>query len=331
MNIFIVQTIIMIILALVIFYLIIYNKTLNLERRISKYSIEAIKDNSVSLFDFLSKFYNDLVVGLSSKLRKSHFLRNYASKYNKYITYENEKTVSNMDYVSNKFYISFAFIFVIFLARIIEGVMPSYYDILISGLLGFFVLDIYFKITDYIKKKKVEQDLLNAIIIMNNAFRSGRSTIQAIEIVSKELTGPIKQEFKKMHLEISYGLSLDVVFDRFSKRVDSEEVDYITSSLSILNKTGGNIIKVFASIEKMLFNKRKLKQEMKSLTSSANMLSKMLLFMPFVFVILISLLNPNYFMPLINTTLGNIILFFIIAIYILYIIIVNRIMKVRFE
>lgn len=331
MNIFIVQTIIMIILALVIFYLIIYNKTLNLERRISKYSIEAIKDDSVSLFDFLSKFYNDLVVGLSSKLRKSHFLRNYASKYNKYITYENEKTVSNMDYVSNKFYISFAFIFVIFLARIIEGVMPSYYDILISGLLGFFVLDIYFKITDYIKKKKVEQDLLNAIIIMNNAFRSGRSTIQAIEIVSKELTGPIKQEFKKMHLEISYGLSLDVVFDRFSKRVDSEEVDYITSSLSILNKTGGNIIKVFASIEKMLFNKRKLKQEMKSLTSSANMLSKMLLFMPFVFVILISLLNPNYFMPLINTTLGNIILFFIIAIYILYIIIVNRIMKVRFE
>lgn len=331
MNIFIVQTIIMIILALVIFYLIIYNKTLNLERRISKYSIEAIKDDSVSLFDFLSKFYNDLVVGLSSKLRKSHFLRNYASKYNKYITYENEKTVSNMDYVSNKFYISFAFIFVIFLARIIEGVMPSYYDILISGLLGFFVLDIYFKITDYIKKKKVEQDLLNAIIIMNNAFRSGRSTIQAIEIVSKELTGPIKQEFKKMHLEISYGLSLDVVFDRFSKRVDSEEVDYITSSLSILNKTGGNIIKVFASIEKMLFNKRKLKQEMKSLTSSANMLSKMLLFMPFVFVILISLLNPNYFMPLINTTLGNIILFFIIAIYILYVIIVNRIMKVRFE
>ena len=331
MNIFIVQTIIMIILALVIFYLIIYNKTLNLERRISKYSIEAIKDDSVSLFDFLSKFYNDLVVGLSSKLRKSHFLRNYASKYNKYITYENEKTVSNMDYVSNKFYISFAFIFVIFLARIIEGVMPSYYDILISGLLGFFVLDIYFKITDYIKKKKVEQDLLNAIIIMNNAFRSGRSTIQAIEIVSKELTGPIKQEFKKMHLEISYGLSLDVVFDRFSKRVDSEEVDYITSSLSILNKTGGNIIKVFASIEKMLFNKRKLKQEMKSLTSSANMLSKMLLFMPFVFVILISLLNPNYFMPLINTTLGNIILFFIIGIYVLYVIIVNRIMKVRFE
>ena len=81
--------------------------------------------------------------------------------------------------------------------------------------------------------------------------------MQAIEIVAKELKGPISQEFKKMHLEISYGLSLDVVFERFSKRIESEEVSYITSSLSILNKTGGNIIKVFSSIEKMLFNKRK--------------------------------------------------------------------------
>ena len=165
---------------------------------------------------------------------------------------------------------------------------------------------------------------------MNNAFRSGRSTMQAIEIVSQELKGPIKQEFKKMHLEISYGLSLDVVFDRFSKRVDSEEVNYITSSLSILNKTGGNIIKVFSSIEKMLFSKRKLKEEMKSLTSSARMISKVLLFMPFVFVIFISILNPTYFASLINTTVGNILLAIIILIYALYAFIVNKVMKVRF-
>ena len=154
--------------------------------------------------------------------------------------------------------------------------------------------------------------------------------MQAIEIVAHELKGPIKQEFKKMHLEISYGLSLDVVFDRFSKRVESEEVSYITSSLSILNKTGGNIIKVFSSIEKMLFNKRKLKQEMKSLTSSASMISKVLLFMPFVFVLFITLLNPSYFASLLNTTMGNVLLCIMVLIYALYAFVVNKIMKVRF-
>lgn len=330
MNVFIIQTIIMIILAFVIFYLIMYNKTLNLEKRISKYSVDSIKDNTISFFDLLSSYYSKLVNNLTIILKKSHFMRKYSSKYNKYISYDNVADVSAMDFISNKVIICVLFILILCFARVIEGVMPSMIEFLISGLIGFYFLDIYFKINDFIKRRKVEQELLNAIIIMNNAFRSGRSTMQAIEIVAQELKGPIKQEFKKMHLEITYGLSLDVVFDRFSKRVDLEEVNYITSSLSILNKTGGNIIKVFSSIEKMLFNKRKLKQEMKSLTSSASMISKILLFMPFVFVLFITLLKPSYFMPLINTSVGNVILVIIIIIYAAYATIVNRIMKVRF-
>ncbi len=330
MNVFIIQTIIMIILAFIIFYLIIYNKSLKIERRISKYSIESIKNDEIALFDLLYKYYFNIVLKIGNILKKIPVMVKYSSRYNRYITYDNEKDIKAIDFVSNKFLICFVFIFIISFSKIIEGVIPGIIDVLIAGILGFFLLDIYFKFSDYIKKKQVEQELLNAIIIMNNAFRSGRSTMQAIEIVAQELKGPIKQEFKKMHLEISYGLSLDVVFDRFSKRVDSEEVNYITSSLSILNKTGGNIIKVFSSIEKMLFNKRKLKQEMKSLTSSASMISKILLFMPFVFVIFITLLNPDYFIPLINTTIGNIILCLIILIYGIYAYVVSRIMKVRF-
>lgn len=330
MNVFIIQTLIMILLVGIILYLIRYNKSLKLERRISKYSIDSIKDNTISFFDMLHDFYFKYVEKLSKILKKSSAIKKYSLKYNKYLTYEDNSDVGVMDFVSHKIYISILFMLIISFARIIEGKTPSVIDLLVSFLLGFFLIDIYFKIYDYVKKKKIEQDLLNAIIIMNNAFRSGMSMIQAIEIVSKELKGPISQEFKKMHLEISYGLSLDVVFERFSKRVESEEVSYITSSLSILNKTGGNIIKVFSSIEKMLFDKRKLKQEMKSLTSSARMISKILLIMPILFVAVITLLQKDYFKILLTTSIGNVLLIIIILLYILYALIVNRIMKVRF-
>ena len=330
MNVFIIQTIVMILLAFIIFYLITYNKSLKVEKRIAKHSIDSIKDNSTSFFDLAANRYALLIEKISKYLKKSSVVKKNAIKYNKYISYDETKSITPVDFISNKIVIGIIFVLIITLARIIEGRVPGLIDILISGLLGYYLLDIYFKFNNYIKKKKVEEELLNAIIIMNNAFRSGRSTMQAIEIVANELKGPIKQEFKKMHLEISYGLSLDVVFERFSKRVESEEVSYITSSLSILNKTGGNIIKVFSSIEKMLFNKRKLKQEMKSLTSSARMISKILLFMPFVFVGFIFVLNPNYFTPLIKTTLGNILLALIVLVYSVYALIVNRVMKVRF-
>lgn len=330
MNVFIIQTVIILLLTFIIFYLITYNSALKLEKRISKYSVSSLKDEKLSLMDNISNKYNLLIKSISNILKKSVMLKKYSLKYNKYIDYEEKKDTSSLDFVSNKIIISFIFIFVIVLARIIEGKFANIIDILLSGVIGFFIIDIYYKISSYIKKKLVERDLLNAIIIMNNAFRSGRSTMQAIEIVSKELKGPIKQEFKKMHMEISYGLSLDVVFERFSKRVESEEVSYITSSLSILNKTGGNIIKVFSSIEKMLFDKRKLKQEMKSLTSSSNMISKVLLIIPFIFVLFILLLDKKYFVPLFSSSAGNIILCLIIVLYLLYAFFVNKIMRVRF-
>lgn len=351
MNVFIVQTIIILILAFVIIYLIRYNNSLKLERRIAKYSIDSIKDKPISLFDLFSNEFKNTINKISKVLKKNKIISKYSLRYNKYISYDKIKEVSSIDYVSMKIVIAIMFLLVITFAKIIEGSFPSLILIIFSVVFGFFVIDIYFGITNYIKKVQVEQELLNAITIMNNAFRSGRSTMQAIEIVSQELKGPIKQEFRKMHLEISYGLSLDVVFERFSKRVDSEEVNYITSSLSILNKTGGNIIKVFSSIEKMLFDKRKLKQEMNSLTASSRMISKFLLFMPIIFVLIIFLIsssvsisyilsNPldafklfftdSYFASLFSTTLGNILLVLIIIIYASYIFVIKKVLKVRF-
>ena len=102
----------MIILAFVIFYLIIYNNSLKLEKRIAKYSIDSIKDDSLSLFDLLHNEYFKMVTMLSKILKKSILLRKYALKYNKYITYENDKNTIAMDYVSHKIFISLAFVFI---------------------------------------------------------------------------------------------------------------------------------------------------------------------------------------------------------------------------
>ena len=178
-------------------------------------------------------------------------------------------------------------------------------------------------------KKEVEKDLIDAITIMNNAFKAGRSIIQAVDMVSKELKGPISKEFKKISMEISLGLDIEVAFKRFADRINLEEAVYLTSSLSILNKTGGNIIKVFDSIEKTLFSKRKLREELNSLTSSSKMITYVLIFIPIVFSVFLNIINPGFFAPLFTTELGIILLIMMIIIYVAYIIIVRKVMKVR--
>ena len=164
---------------------------------------------------------------------------------------------------------------------------------------------------------------------MNNSFKSGRSITQAIKIVSEQLDGAIADEFKKMSLELSFGLELEVVFRRFADRIKLEEAMYLTSSLSVLNKTGGNIIKVFTSIEKTLFNRQKLNLELKSLTGASKIIMYALMIMPILFILIISFINKDYFAPLFTKPLGFIIIGLIVTLYVTYIIVVRKIMKVR--
>ena len=129
---------------------------------------------------------------------------------------------------------------------------------------------------------------------------------------------------------MKYGLSVDIVFDRFAKRVNIEEASYMASTLTILNKTGGNIVAVFNSIEKTLFDKKKLEEELKNLTGASNLVVKILFFVPFIFTGIIYILNPSYFDPLFNNPLGYFVIFIIIIMLSIYIWFLRKIMKVRY-
>ena len=172
--------------------------------------------------------------------------------------------------------------------------------------------------------------MLEAIIIMNNAFKAGNSTIQAVEIASEKLTGPLKKEFKKIYKEMQYGLTIDVVFDRFNKRVKVDSATYVSTSLITLNKTGGNIVKVFNSIEKTLFDRKKMHEELKSTTTTSNLVVKILTVVPIAFIVFIYILSPSYFNPLFESTIGYIILGMIIVTFAIYLFVLNKIMKVDY-
>lgn len=304
-------------------------RTLRFEKRIDAFSITSISEKEVSFFDRIKNIVWWIVRKNSHILSKSVFLTKYSLKYEKYIDFEDRENKEGIDYISFKFFITF----IVFILGLITFIFHfKTFDIgilFILLLITFFLPDIFLKVKFAKKRRKIEEDLLKAIIIMNNAFQSGRNIMQAIEIVKKELNGPIEDEFKKIYLDITYGLSLDVVFNRFYERVKLEDAKYITTSLTLLNRTGGDIIKVFSMIEKSIFDKKNLKNELNSLTASSRFVFKFLVGLPIFFAFLIFILNPSYFSPFFTTTVGIIIFITIIALYVLYILAIRKILEVK--
>lgn len=322
-----VQAILIILLLFVVLVFLKFKKTLNLEKRIEPYALSSKNGKKWVLMDFFVSKYIKLNHKIANVLKKSVFATRYAKRLEKYVVVS-EKHKNGLEILSLKVLTALLLVIVAFVSNVIQMQFMPLYEVGVPLLVGFFIPDAVYFIKYKTYRRALENDLLTAIIIMNNAFKSGRNISQAIEIVSEELDGLIAKEFKKMSLELSYGLDIDVIFKRFAKRVDIEEVNYLTASLTVLNKTGGNIIEVFSSIEKTMFNKKKLRLELASLTGSSRIIVYVLLGIPFFFIIVISLLNPSYFLPFVTTDLGLVLLGIMIVYYILFIIVVRKIMKV---
>ena len=320
----IIQFLIVIIIFIIIIILLRKAVAEKKEKRIAYYSLEPLKDASIPLIDKIKNKYLIFVQKNRQILLKIDYFKKKSKKYEKYIKYRHRDKISAIDFITNKM-----ILFV--LLAVISGIFTTginILDIVIDIIVGYYLLDIILKIYYKRQTKLIENELLRAIIVMNNAFKSGKSTLQALNIAAKELPEPISDEFKKMYLDMKYGLSVDTVFERFAKRVDLEEAVFLSSSLTILNKTGGNIVEVFSSIERTLFDKKKLNEELKNISASPKMVTRVLLVIPIIFISIIYILNPSYFAPLFSSTLGYMIIVTIVLMFIIYVILLNKITKI---
>lgn len=324
---FLIDGIILMFILMIVYLISKYKKALNIENRIEPFTVKPVKDTSLSISEKLIKKYQDITKKISKNFDKSVIAKKYSKKLKKYLPVTNIHKTEE-DIFAGKIITGFIFVLIALFSKILTFKIISAYEIVLVYTFGFFVLDILYFVKYKIFRWKIESDFIAAITIMNNSFKSGNSIIQSIDTVAEELKGYVGEEFKRMSLELLYGLELDVVFERFAKRIGLEEANYLTASLTILNKTGGDIIKVFNLIERNMFDKRKLKLELSSLTSGSRIVVATLLGVPFFFTLVISMINKEYFVPLFTTQIGRLLLIFMIIYYIIFVVVVRKIMKV---
>jgi len=299
------------------------------EKRIKKFTLKNYNDKEKTLSDLLSNLYRLLIESLSLVFKKSALLTKYSKRYTKYLNSNPYIRREEIDFISNKFVFGLVAIIIAIFSSIIKITHFTLFELIISFLAGFFVLDVYLIIRGKRLMLSLENDLEKAIIIMNNAFKSGRSIMQAIELVSTEVEGQIGEEFKKMYIDLNYGIDLEEVFERFSNRIKLDEVKYISSSLVILNRTGGDVVQVFESIEKGFFDRKKIKNELNSTIALSNLMYKFLICIPVLVAAIVLLFDPGYFSPLFASTIGRFIFIIALLLYISYIVIVRNVAKVR--
>lgn len=307
------------ILISIIIYVIKTSKALKLSNRIDKYTINN-KNNNISIGDYLYNLYLNFKNIIYNIIKNNNYIVNKSNKYNN----------KGLEIISTKICISILISTIYIIYSLTKNTFNLFIFIIIV-ILSYYIYNIILNINDKRRKKLIEEDLLRAIVIMNNTFKSGYNITQAVDMVVNDLTGPISEEFNKISNDLKYGLEIKDVFDRFYERVKIEDIKYITSTLALLNITGGNLVGVFTNIENSFTNNKRLKDELNSMTASSKLVYYVLLIMPIFLVTILLLISPDYFKPLLSNIIGYIIIIIIIILYISYILIIKKILKVDYE
>jgi len=136
-------------------------------------------------------------------------------------------------------------------------------------------------------------DMLNLVV---NGLRSGYSTMQALEAVSKELPPPLSDEFSRVVKEMQLGISMGESLNNLHRRIPSDDLDLIITAINVQREVGGNLAEILDTISYTIRERIKIKGEIKVLVSQVIYSGRFLALLPLILMGLLWFANREYLM-----------------------------------
>lgn len=142
--------------------------------------------------------------------------------------------------------------------------------------------------------KAFNDQLADVVALMGNSLRSGMSLLQAMDLISREATPPVSEEFHRVVREVGLGIGPQEALLHLVQRVDSEDLDLVVTAILVQFEIGGNLSRILDSISATIRERIKLHGEIRTLSAQGRMSGYLLSGMPVAIGGLLMLIAPSY-------------------------------------
>lgn len=149
-------------------------------------------------------------------------------------------------------------------------------------------------------RKRNEKFLLlfpDAVDMIVRSVRSGHPLNTALRMISENMEDPVREEFKQVVDEISYGRTLPEALQRLSQRIGEQDIQFFVVVLSVQQETGGSLAEVLTNLSSIIRKRRQLRLKIRALTSEGRATSYILGGIPFIELGALKFITPNYLDP----------------------------------
>ncbi|OGO18765.1 MAG: hypothetical protein A2Z14_06330 [Chloroflexi bacterium RBG_16_48_8] len=166
------------------------------------------------------------------------------------------------------------------------------------ALIAYFIASIYLHRSINKRKLAFEKQLLDVLILINGAVRSGFSLLQALELVVKEMKSPASEEFGRVIQEASLGVSLPMALHNLAARMRNDDLDLVVTAVDIHHSIGGNLATMLATVSETIRERIRLFGEIRVVTTQQRYTGYLLSLLPFFIGSAMFIINPEYILRL---------------------------------
>lgn len=170
--------------------------------------------------------------------------------------------------------------------------------LVVAALVGFWLPRFWLGHRKGKRLKHFNNRLADTITLIANALRSGSSFLQAIEMVVRETQPPISTEFGRVIREVNLGLPFEQALANMVRRVRSDDLELMTTAISIQHTVGGNLAEILDSIAFTIRERVRIKGEIKTLTAQQRMSGYVVGFLPIGLVGILMVIAPKFMTPM---------------------------------
>ncbi|MGI9253251.1 MAG: type II secretion system F family protein, partial [Thermomicrobiales bacterium] len=125
-----------------------------------------------------------------------------------------------------------------------------------------------------------EAQLAEALDLLVGALRAGHGFLQAIESTAREMDDPLRTELGRVIEQVNVGGSLTDALNELTVRVPSYDVQLLASAIAVQRQSGGNLAEILENLAHTVRERRRVKGEVKALTSGPKLSGTILGLMP---------------------------------------------------
>lgn len=167
------------------------------------------------------------------------------------------------------------------------------FALLVLNLLVFAFLNVWAG-TEEKRIGELEEQLIDALLILSGSLKAGRSLEQGFDLVQKSLSPPISQEFMMVLQDQGLGVPFDKALRGMLERVPSRDFRLFVTATLFQRETGGNIISLYDEIISAVAERRKVRGKMDAMSVQGRYSGYIIAGLPIGLFVVLLFVNPAY-------------------------------------